>query len=516
MQNLLAPLHPPMTPLHSTMLIGGEWVESSGGERDEIINPANGEIIGSVPRGTVEDVDRAVAAAKRALPGWLETTPAERSYLLHEVANRVDQNAEVLGRIESLNAGKPLIQAMVQVGYFTEMLRFMAGAARNLEGLSAGEYTRGYTSYIRREPLGICAGIVPWNYPLPMASWKLSPALAAGNVQILKPSELTPLSILKVAEIIDGILPPGVLQIVTGDAVVGSRLVDHPDVDFVSVTGSVATGRKVAAAGGAALKRVHLELGGNHPVLIFDDADLSQAGEIFKNASFFNNGQDCEAAARFIVAPNKYDEFVALMVDVVKSFQVGDPSRTLDVDLGSVISKREQTRVLGLLERAEANGATVLAGGDTLDPRGAFITPAVVTNLKQTDEIVREEIFGPAITIQRFNDDEQAYSWANATRNRLAATVFTENHGRAMDATRRLDFGKVWVNDSLVGASEFPHGGFSDTGGAQDGSKYGFEAYTKVKAVTHRGGRKTSFWTEELPASFAAIREQLGQSANNA
>lgn len=496
--------------LATQMFIDGKWVESVGGEFDEIINPATGKVITSVPRGTAADVDLAVEAASRALPEWLETTPTERMYLLNRMADIADENAELLGRIESENTGKPLIQAIYQVGMATDTLRYMASAVRNLEGLSAGQYVRGYESYVRREPIGIAAGIAPWNYPLPMAAWKFAPALAAGNVHILKPSELTPLSVLKFVELTQEVLPPGVLQIVTGDGPsVGQRLVEHPEVSFVSLTGDVATGRKVASQAGAGLKRSHMELGGNHPVIIFDDADLAYVKSTLKYMSYFNSGQDCELPGRILVAPNLYDAVVADMVDIAESLRIGDPAKSLDIELGSLISKRQQARVLGFLERAEADGAQILTGGKTLNEEGAFVTPAVVVGVTQDSEIVQSEVFGPVVTIQRFESDDQAIDWANDTRRRLAATVFTENHTRAIDATRRLKFGKVWVNDTLSSSGELPHGGFADSGYGKDGSKYSFEEYTQIKLVTHRARRERSWASDEMLSDWAAIKASL-------
>lgn len=492
------------------MLINGEWTDSSGSETDQVVNPATGRVIASVPRATKTDVDRAVAAARSAFEGWLHTTPAERSYHLLKMADIADENAELLGRIESENTGKPLPQAIYQVSYMSDVIRFMAGAARNLEGLSAGEYMSGYTSYMRREPIGVAAGIVPWNYPMVMAAWKFAPAIAAGNVHIVKPSELTPLSLLKYAELTQEVLPPGVLQIVTGDASVGRALVEHQDVDFVSVTGDVSTGRSVASVAGQGLKRTHLELGGNAPILIFDDADWDNARDVLRVGPYLNSGQDCTASSRILVASNMYDTVVSDMVDIARSLKIGDPAKDLDLDLGPVISKRQQERVLGLLSRAQQNGAKILTGGESLSPETAFVTPAVVTGVAQTDEIVQSEIFGPVVTIQSFDSDEQGYAWANDTRRRLSATVFTENHTRAMEATKLLRFGMVWVNDTWAGSSEFPHGGFGDSGYGKDMSKYGFEEYTQLKNVTHRSGRGRSYWADGFLADIEAIKGSLG------
>lgn len=465
------------------VLIGGELVDSASGETMEVIAPATGEVIASVPHCTAEDVDRAVAAARDAWPAWSEKTPKDRSELLHRMADVMDEHAEELAQLESLNVGKPLLASRDEMPFSADNIRFFAGAARVLEGKSAGEYIEGYTSLIRREPLGIVAGICPWNYPLMMAVWKLGPALAAGNVQILKPSEQTPLSLLRYVQLLveKDVIPPGVLQVVTGDGVpVGQRLVEHPDVRLVSLTGDVSTGKTIARVAADTVKRVHLELGGKAPMVVFDDADPEAVAAGIRLAGYWNSGQDCTAGSRVIAGPKIYDALLEALVPQVESLKVGDPMESEEIEMGSVISSSQQERILGFLERASS--ATVLTGGGTNGEKGFFVQPTVVTDVEQTDEIVQDEVFGPVVTVQRFADDAQAIEWANGVRYGLAASVWTRDVSRALEAVRKLQFGTVWVNDHLLPiTSEMPHGGYKSSGYGKDMSMYSLEEYTQIK-----------------------------------
>jgi 1-pyrroline dehydrogenase len=449
----------------------------------DVINPATAETIGAVPNMTADEVDAIVERAKQALPEWLDATPKERSELLLSLAQILEDNAEELAQIESSNVGKPLMVSRDEMPFSADNLRFFAGAARNLEGKSAGEYVKGYTSMIRREPIGIVAGICPWNYPLMMAVWKMGPGLAAGNVQILKPAEQTPLSLLRFVELAKDVIPEGVLQVVTGDGVpAGQRLVEHPDIGLVSLTGDVATGKLIAKNAADTLKRVHLELGGKAPMVVFDDADPEQVAEGIKIAGFWNSGQDCTAGSRIIAGPKIYDALLEALVPAIEGLKVGDPADGDDVEMGPVISQDQQTRILGFLDRAK--GATVLTGGGSNGSKGYFVNPTIVTDVSQDDEIVQNEVFGPVVTVQKFADDNQAIEWANGVRYGLAASVWTRDVGRALNAAKRLQFGTVWVNDHLVPiASEMPHGGYKSSGYGKDMSIYSMEEYTQIKHV---------------------------------
>jgi 1-pyrroline dehydrogenase len=471
---------------HFKNFVGGEWVEAVYGETMEVVNPATGETIAEVPRGTAADVERAVEAAKKALPEWLETTPRERSELLLRLADVIEEHADELAALESLNVGKPMAAARDEPPEMADNLRFFAGAARLLEGKATGEYMREHTSWIRREPIGIVAGITPWNYPLWMAVWKLAPALAAGNVQVLKPAEQTPLTLLRFAQLAEDVLPTGVLNIVTGDGVpVGEALVKHEDVGLVSLTGDVETGKIIARTAADTLKRVHLELGGKAPVLVFDDADPELVAEGIKVAGYWNSGQDCTAASRVVAGPRIYDKLLEELVPAVESIKVGDPAEG-EVEMGPVVSKEQQERVLGFLDRAKGYKASFATGGDSSDGRGFFVKPTVITGVDQDAEIVQREVFGPVVSVQRFADDDQAIAWANDVRYGLAASVWTRDLARALNASRKLKFGTIWINDHIPLVSEMPHGGLKQSGYGKDLSAYSLEDYTEIKHVMAR------------------------------
>jgi 1-pyrroline dehydrogenase len=465
--------------------IGGEWVESSSGESMEVLNPATGEAIAEVPRGTAEDVESAVAAARTAWDDWQSKTPKDRMELLLALADVIDENAEELARLESVNVGKPWWVAKDEPPAMSDCLRFFAGAARNLEGKSAAEYVEGYTSMIRREPLGIVAGICPWNYPLYMAVWKIGPALAAGNVQIIKPAEQTPLTLLRFVELAQEAIPAGVLQVVTGDGIpAGDALVRHPDVRLVSLTGDTATGKIIAKNAADTVKRLHLELGGKAPMVVLDDADPATVAEAIKIGGYFNSGQDCTASSRILVSKGIYDDVLSATVSAVDAMSVGDPSTDDEIEMGPVISREQQERVLGFLERASEAKATIVTGGGVLGERGFFVKPTIVADVGQDAEIVQNEVFGPVVTVQPFASDDEAVELANGVRYGLAASVFSESVGRALKVAARLDFGTVWVNEHLFPLTpEMPHGGFKESGYGKDMSIYSMEEYTRIKHV---------------------------------
>lgn len=472
----------PDHPIAFHNLVNGERCDAADGRRADIVDPSSGEVYATAPVSGEADVDAACRAASSAFERWRDTTPSERQRLLLALADAIEERAEELIATECRDTGKPLaLTRSEELPPCVDQVRFFAGAARVLEGRSAGEYLAGHTSWIRREPIGVCAQVTPWNYPLMMAIWKISPALAAGNTIVLKPSDTTPASTLLLAEIANSILPPGVFNVICGDRDSGRALVSHPIPQMVAITGSVRAGREVATAAAADLKRVHLELGGKAPVVVFDDVDPAAIAEGIAGAAFFNAGQDCTAATRVLAAADVYDGVVEALSAQAQAAVTAGPEEP-DAFFGPLNNANQLARVAGMLERAPGH-ARVLTGGRALDRPGFFFPATVVSDLVQGDELVTDEIFGPVITVQRFSDEDEAVAWANSVEYGLASSVWTRDHARALRVSRRLDFGCVWINTHIPIVAEMPHGGFKHSGYGKDLSLYGLEDYTRIKHV---------------------------------
>ncbi len=465
--------------------IDNEWVEGDVNSSIEVINPSTGVLITKVPPATKAIVNMAVDSAKIAFPLWAAKSPSARASAMLDLADIVIEHAQELAKLESLNVGKPFAGALDEIMYTADCIRFIAGASRTLEGQAAGEYATGHTSFLRRDPVGVCGQIAPWNYPLHIALVKSVQAIAVGNTVVVKPSELTPLSLLRFMELASEALPPGVLNVVTGEGIpIGEAIVAHPEIRAISFTGDVATGTAITINSASKLKRLTLELGGKSPVIVFADADLSAVADMLKFGAFANSGQDCQAASRVLVENSAYEDLMTELVKRVDTIKVGDPQLNDAIDMGPVVSQTQQNRVAGFVDRAISEGGEVTTGGGKINSEGYFFEPTVVGNVRQDFEIIQKEVFGPVVTLQKFANEEEGLKFANGTEYGLSSSIWTRDIGKAMRVSRELQCGSVWINAHFIGSPEMPHGGFKQSGYGKDYSKYALEDNTVVKHVS--------------------------------